>query len=333
MLSGEPQNQVQSGSELLPNCAEILVKTVTSSSGSSSASSAVGGSDNHTRERPSPTLLVQARNDTISTSGHDSRPPLGSRELSMDMVDEIRKLIRQEFFGAYPSKDLSREPASEDGSLSPRSTNTILNGPEKKFPYPDTVVKLHQDDRDDGSCSSTMVSEPLPTPISAPSSSSSISSPSLSLVPLAATRADPPKPAVRFSDDVPSVRSPLSGPASPPAKKAPWAMYRRTSNGEPVPEWGVLFDENGFVTARCMQVFRGLARFLAEDSPPRGAVVVTPEKLGLLYSRFKIEGEMYPFEGQLWFYFFSAPRMSSTHSHARRTALILPAASVITVSQ
>ena len=36
----------------------------------------------------------------------------------------------------------------------------------------------------------------------------------------------------------------------------------------------------------------------ADEFTPRGTVVVTPEKLGLLYSRFKIEGEVHPFEGE-----------------------------------
>lgn len=59
-------------------------------------------------------------------------------------------------------------------------------------------------------------------------------------------------------------RNPLSGPASAPAKKAPWSMYRRMSGtgGEPVSEWGVLFDANGFATARLGQVLRGLAHCL-----------------------------------------------------------------------
>jgi hypothetical protein len=96
--------------------------------------------------------------------------------------------------------------------------------------------------------------------------SSPVSRPMLSMVHPAASKPDPLRPGVRFNDNVPLIRSPLSAPASTSAraKKAPWTMYRRASSsgGEPVPEWGVLFDENGFATVRCGQVFRGLARSL-----------------------------------------------------------------------
>ncbi|KAJ2977211.1 hypothetical protein NUW58_g7881 [Xylaria curta] len=46
----------------------------------------------------------------------------------------------------------------------------------------------------------------------------------------------------------------------------------------------------------------------AEEFSPRGGVVVTPEKLGMLYSRFRIEGEVHPFQD----IFHTFPRRESS---------------------
>ncbi|TGJ85375.1 hypothetical protein E0Z10_g3391 [Xylaria hypoxylon] len=222
-------------------------------------------------------------------------------------MDEIRKVIRQEskVLGAYTPKNRSQKPASDNGGVSLMGTDTGNNSKEKRPSHPATTAKSTQDESDDGSCSSMTVpgsgsDRTLETPTPTPSPSSTMSAPPLplSLVTSAAAKPDPPRPGVRFSDNVTLVRSPVSGTVSAPAKKAPWALYRRmsSSSGETVPDWGVLFDGNGFSTARCGQVLRGLAKCLAEEFSPRGTVVVTPEKLGLLYSRFKIEGEVHPFE-------------------------------------
>ncbi|KAI1430660.1 hypothetical protein GGR50DRAFT_180180 [Xylaria sp. CBS 124048] len=123
-----------------------------------------------------------------------------------------------------------------------------------------------KDGRDDALSSSTIVSETMPTPLSGVSPSSPVSAPPLSLLPPGATKPDQPRPgvSVRFSDAQSPACNPGSPPESAPVKKPPWSMYRRTSStsGESMPTWGVLFDGDGFVTARCGQVFRGLARCL-----------------------------------------------------------------------
>ncbi|KAI1825695.1 hypothetical protein F4861DRAFT_161793 [Xylaria intraflava] len=317
MTNGRPQDQAHSGSEALPDCSGAPMETATtpgSLSTSSSASSALGNSEDHIQNGSPPARLDWEQNDsTIRTPGHDSRSSLGPREIPADMMDEIRKLIRQEsvfrretdmtnvVLGVHTLKDHARKPAGDDGDLGPVNTNTNNGSQEKRLSYPDTMAKTPIDERNDGLYLPTVVSEPMATPLSALSALSSsppISAQQPSILPPVATKLESPRIGVRFSDGAPPSRSPYAGPASGAAKKTPWSMYRRisSSSGESVPEWGVLFDKNGFVTARCAQVFRGLARCLAEESPSRDAVLVTPEKLGLLYSRFRIEGEVYPFE-------------------------------------
>ncbi|KAI0011685.1 hypothetical protein F4779DRAFT_571678 [Xylariaceae sp. FL0662B] len=104
-------------------------------------------------------------------------------------------------------------------------------------------------------------------------------------IPTTKTAAETSKPTVRFSDRV-----------LPPASlKRPLASRRANSNDVPVAEWGVLFDENGYATRRVGQVLQVLARHIVDEFVPRNSLVVTPEKLGLLYSRYPLDPEVYRF--------------------------------------
>ncbi|KAI0542135.1 hypothetical protein GGR58DRAFT_339771 [Xylaria digitata] len=242
MTNGKPQTQALLGSGA-PNRSGAAMENTTISRSpptGSVASSVAGGSDNNH-------VLREQNNSIISAQGPDPRPPLGPREFSTDLMDEIRKVIRQEFLGAYTPKDRSH------------------NNKEKRPSHP----SITQDESDDGSSSPTTMpgsgSDRTPaTPTPTPSPSSTVSAPPLSLVTPAVAKPDTPRPGVRFSDNVTLVRNPASGPVSAPAKKTPWPLYRRmsSSSGETTPDWGVLFDGNGFSTARCGQVLRGLAKCL-----------------------------------------------------------------------
>ncbi|KAI1428824.1 hypothetical protein F5Y12DRAFT_635792 [Xylaria sp. FL1777] len=261
MTNGKPQTQAQSGSGA-PNYSGAPMENATISRSPSTGSVS---SDHH--------VLQEQNKSIISAQGPDPRPPLGPRGLSTDLMDEIRKVIRQEFLGAYTPKDRSQKPTSDNGGVSLMSNDTGHDNKEKKrLSHPNTINKLTQDESDDGSCSPATLpgsgSERTPTPATMPtpttSPSSTVSAPPLSLVTPAVGKPDTPKPGVRFSDNVTLVRSPVPAPAPVPAKKTPWAMYRRmsSSSGDTVPDWGVLFDANGFSTARCGQVLRGLAKSL-----------------------------------------------------------------------
>ncbi|KAI0806479.1 hypothetical protein GGR55DRAFT_209363 [Xylaria sp. FL0064] len=298
------QTQAHSGSGA-PSSSGAPMESAAISRGPSTglvASSVAGDPDSH--------VLHELNKSILTAQTADPRPSLGSRGLSTDLMDEIRKVIRQEFLGAYTPKDRSHRPASDNCGASLMNTDTNSdNKDNKRSLHPNTTDnnKSAHDESDDGSGSSVTApgsgSDRVPTPATSPtpttSPSSTVSAPPLSLVTPAAAKPEPPRPGVRFSDNVTLVRNPAPAPTSGPAKKAPWSMYRRmsSSGGDAVPDWGVLFDANGFSTARCGQVLRGLAKSLAEEFSPRGTVV-TPEKLGLLYSRFKIEGEVHPFEGE-----------------------------------
>ncbi|KAI0192229.1 hypothetical protein EV127DRAFT_43781 [Xylaria flabelliformis] len=309
MTDGKSHHQAQLESGTLPNFSGTRMEnaaTFGNPSTSSAASSMSENSNHHLLNEPSQAHKNEKQADTTaSVQIPNLRPSLGPREFSTDFMDEIRKVIRQEFLGAYTPKEHSR---NDDGGVSGMSINAGTGGQEKGPSYLDTIAKSTRGGSDDGSCSPVTVPDSgsdrtsiTRTPTLTPSPSSTASAPPLSLVPpTMAAKPEPPRPGARLSDNVTLVRNPLSGPTSVPAKKAPWPMNRRmsSSGGEPVSEWGVLFDGNGFATARLGQVLQGLAHCLAEKLSPRGGAVVTPEKLGLLYSRFRIEGEVHPFEGE-----------------------------------
>ncbi|KAI2631900.1 hypothetical protein GGR54DRAFT_634669 [Hypoxylon sp. NC1633] len=94
------------------------------------------------------------------------------------------------------------------------------------------------------------------------------------------------KPGVRFSD--------RGLPRS--SMKRPAVSRRGSACGVPVAEWGVLFDEKGYATVRNGQFLKGLAKHVIDEfAPNSNSLVVTPEKLGVLYSRYRLDAEVYPF--------------------------------------
>ncbi|KAI1471189.1 uncharacterized protein F4812DRAFT_467366 [Daldinia caldariorum] len=99
---------------------------------------------------------------------------------------------------------------------------------------------------------------------------------------------DASRPGVRFTD---------RGPPRTSTGHLP-AVHRRSGSGAGVGvvEWGMLFDENGYATARSNQFLRGLAKYIIDDlAPGSNDLVITPEKLCALYSRYRLNPEIYPF--------------------------------------
>ncbi|GAP83833.2 putative hydroxyproline-rich glycoprotein dz-hrgp protein [Rosellinia necatrix] len=309
MADGRTQHQAHWGSETAPSGPRALVENATTSTGpeTSSVASPVAGHPHNDIQKGASAVnaILEQRDSTTSAQRPNPRPFLGPREFSNDLVDEIRKVIRQEFLGACNPKDQSRRASIEDGGAGRISTSEYNSAQEKRLSQTSMSAQLTRDESNVGSRSPTSVPSSdsdhaaMHTPTPTPSPPANISAAFFQPTFPATMKLDLSKPAVRFSEDVTVVRSPLSGPALPPAKKAPRPMYRRisSSGGDLPPEWGVLFDGNGFPTVRCEQVLGSLAKCLAEEFPPRDGVVITPEKLGLFYSRFRIEGEIYPFEG------------------------------------
>ncbi|KAI0843459.1 hypothetical protein F5Y06DRAFT_302640 [Hypoxylon sp. FL0890] len=114
--------------------------------------------------------------------------------------------------------------------------------------------------------------------------SSAIESLTRPRTPLSPTnQADTPKPVVRFTDRA--------------LAKRPAVSRRSSANAVPTAaEWGVLFDGKGYATVRNGQFLKGLARHVIDDLAPGSSnLVVTPDKLSVLYSKYRLDSEIYPF--------------------------------------
>lgn len=157
--------------------------------------------------------------------------------------------------GAYTPREHAHTAGTHDGSDSTQERKRSAHSGKNSGPTQDetdgrpgspTTVLGSGSDR-----SPTRTSTPTHTPIHTPPPGA---------VSPSSVKSAPPKPSVRFSDDVTLVCSPAPGPVN----NAPRTMYRRLSSSGvgPTPDWGALFDANGFPTVRCGQVLRGLARYL-----------------------------------------------------------------------
>ncbi|KAI0142372.1 hypothetical protein F4776DRAFT_676284 [Hypoxylon sp. NC0597] len=112
------------------------------------------------------------------------------------------------------------------------------------------------------------------------------SSPRPPLSPTNTVGAETPKPVVRFTD---------RGPPRALAKR-PTLSRQSSANAVPTAEWGVLFDEKGYATVRNGQFLKGVAKHVIDDlAPSSNNLVVTPEKLSVLYSKYRLDPEVYPF--------------------------------------
>ncbi|KAI1481270.1 hypothetical protein F4774DRAFT_424177 [Daldinia eschscholtzii] len=142
------------------------------------------------------------------------------------------------------------------------------------------VVRSHQEQSTSSSSGSTASSS---TESTNTSSTAAIKTPPS---PTSPAIGDASRPGVRFTD-----RGPPRTSTSHPT------VYRRSSSSAGTgAEWGILFDENGYATMRNNQFLRGLAKYIIDDLAPGSSnLVITPEKLSALYSRYRLNPEIYPF--------------------------------------
>ncbi|KAI9155410.1 hypothetical protein HJFPF1_07993 [Paramyrothecium foliicola] len=107
------------------------------------------------------------------------------------------------------------------------------------------------------------------------------------------------KPTVRWSNRPPIVlHNRLSASHTSPTMARP-TLPDRTSTDPGLSavdlKWGELFNSQGQPTKRFEQVVRGVADYLIAEFSPADSLVITPEKLGLFYSRYMLESEVIAF--------------------------------------
>ncbi|KAI1260781.1 hypothetical protein F5Y18DRAFT_431951 [Xylariaceae sp. FL1019] len=248
-----------------------------------------------------------------------TRPSLLSRGMSDDFMDQIR--VRETYTATRESGRPSSVSAlittsanhagnhdDNEGIRNPGATNigiqtkpgtrserrlsecssaseptSIESGSESNDASNNEIPAIHDERRSDNHTKTIASPHSSKTTISAHPPSTNIKT----------ERPDAVRQEVRFSDRLPLRPGALGPKGEGDGRRASWAFRRVPSSGpgiEHSPSWGLLFDASGGPTVRCAAIFRALAELLMAESPPRGSLV-TPEKLGLFFSRFRVDDE------------------------------------------
>ncbi|KAK2047434.1 hypothetical protein LZ31DRAFT_135186 [Colletotrichum somersetense] len=229
----------------------------------------------------------------------------------------------------HGSGSLAMEPSISNprntlGDLSPSVVKELKKMIKEEVAQVAQVVQLKKSDTD------TPANTPRPSPVSCqksvftpsysnspPSavearSSSKVSSPrdrspgtkhakTAPIIPVPVGQSTPPvspqSKAVHFQSGGPSViyYQPCTGSRSESASPTAPATAARAEVSSVDKAWGILFDSEGYSTQRLNSVLRGLANSITEFGYPE-TLVVTPDKMLTLYTRYKIEPEKFPYE-------------------------------------
>ncbi|KAI6092681.1 hypothetical protein F4821DRAFT_108715 [Hypoxylon rubiginosum] len=227
--------------------------------------------------------------EALSIHEADSRGSEDDSSQSGQERDSRSRLVRKDRDSLSTSngdgrKDPDGPPPSYQQSGSPRKSFVTeahvgkVDGDDFDAAKTRPIVSIHRYSisSNPGSTTSSLVESPT-----------SISFPQSPTTPTSTVVSDTAKPAVRFTD---------RGPPRTFARR-PATSRRSSSNAVPMAaEWGVLFDDKGYATFRNGQFLRGLAKHIIDDFAPNSSnLVITPEKLSVLYSKYRLDSEVCPF--------------------------------------
>ncbi|KAI1325863.1 hypothetical protein F5Y16DRAFT_251474 [Xylariaceae sp. FL0255] len=238
------------------------------------------------------TVTTHEGDTTLESTAADPRPPLTSRVMSDDFLDQIRAVIRQEVLGAYTQSDHPRPLTIDDRDIDTRSDASDMKNITKTPLNTQTGLKaVRKDAFAEEEQSSRPVAEGGNKAADASQHRGGEASGERTPMPNSTIGYFPPPDK--------HTESPISSrewAGSLEGVEQSYVNPEDHDDNTTTSEWGELFDYDGFATARCGEVFRGLGRYLMEEFAPHGDLVISLEKLGRFYSRFRIENEVYPFE-------------------------------------
>ncbi|KAK1983190.1 hypothetical protein LZ30DRAFT_588963 [Colletotrichum cereale] len=122
-------------------------------------------------------------------------------------------------------------------------------------------------------------------------------------IPVPADQSTPPvspqQKTVHFRTRGPSVvhGQPRAGSRSESASPTAPAAAARVELSSVDKAWGMLFDSEGYSTQRLNSVLRGLASFMMAEFGRPETLVVTPDKMLTLYTKYRVEPERFPYQG------------------------------------
>ncbi|KAF4836689.1 hypothetical protein CGCTS75_v001901 [Colletotrichum tropicale] len=222
-----------------------------------------------------------------------TRESMGS--MSSDMIEELRKIIKEEVQAAQVVHLKNSETGTPIDAFRfpPLSNQNPVFTPAYPSPPPSVVDTINSKissprERSPEATGAKVNPAPhlAPPPAYVPPSVSE---------PDATPPISPQQRAVRFRNRGPPVihcQTRIEPEAVSPTAPIP----SRVELSSVDKAWGVLFDLEGYGTQRLNSVLRGLAGYMiAEFSPPE-TLVVTPEKMLCLYTKYKIEPERFQYE-------------------------------------
>ncbi|KAF9877830.1 hypothetical protein CkaCkLH20_04965 [Colletotrichum karsti] len=227
-------------------------------------------------------------------------PPLVSRSrdsmgsMSSNMLEELRKIIKEEVAQAAQVVQLKN---SETGTpvdtfrFSPLSSQNSVFTPSYPSP-PSSVIDASKLSSPRNRSPEAAYAKVTPTPSMAPPSA--YAPPSVSDA-QTTPPVSPQQRAVRFRNRGPPIihcQTRIEQEAVSPTAQVPGEIEMSSVDKA----WGLLFDPEGFGTQRLNSVLRGLANYIITEFGPPESLVVTPEKMLALYTKYKIEQERFQYE-------------------------------------
>ncbi|KAK1596128.1 uncharacterized protein LY79DRAFT_667609 [Colletotrichum navitas] len=210
-------------------------------------------------------------------------------DLSPSVVKELKKMIKEEVAQVAQVVQLKNSETDTPANRprpSPVSSQKAFSTPSCPTPSP-CVVEAR---------SSSKVSLPRDrSPVTTHAKTAST-------IPVPVGQSTPPvspRPkTVHFQSGGPSVihYEPCTGSRSESVSPTAPATVAQAELSSVDKAWGMLFDSEGYSTQRLNSVLRGLANSMIAEFGYPETLVVTPNKMLALYTRYRIEPEKFPYE-------------------------------------
>ncbi|GKT50000.1 uncharacterized protein ColSpa_10181 [Colletotrichum spaethianum] len=219
-----------------------------------------------------------------------SRPQDSLGHLPLDVVEELKKMIKEEVAQVAQVVQLKNSEAdtpTDTSRLSPLSGQSSVFTPSYPSPPPSVIEAL----------SSSKVSSPRDR---SPEVTHAKTAPPS--VPMPAGQSTPPvspvSRAVQFRSRGPPVihGQPRADSNLESVSPTITAAAGRVELSSVDKAWGMLFDSKGYSTQRLNSVLRGLAKFMIAELGHPETLVVTPDKMLTLYTKYKVEPERFQYE-------------------------------------
>ncbi|OLN92092.1 hypothetical protein CCHL11_01566 [Colletotrichum chlorophyti] len=231
-----------------------------------------------------------------------SRESLGN--MSSDMLEELRKIIKEESKGSVAQaaqvaqlKKTETNTTADMARFSPLySQNSVLTPAYPSPPHsviePLNASKVSSPREESPEVTLTVGDTAAAVPLA--------ETPAPTSMPITAFQSTPPvspRPrAVHFRRKGPPVIQCQPRVDSEPESVSPTTAGPQSELSSVDKAWGVLFDSEGFPTQRLNSVLRGLAVFMIAEFGTPETMVVTPEKMLALYTKYKVEPERFQYE-------------------------------------